>query len=1047
MKIKLLVCCLLVLLFTLPLTAAPPKGKTSNYAQTIENTTWIDANKILMFVTNHGNFGRDLSDYFGYDYGTFYPYAGDPDPIADGVADAVRSPLYAAGLWAGGRDSATNEVRVIISEYNDEYVPGNMEGGTFVPDNPDFKIFKMTPNMDPTSQMYLDYMSIAVPLGAPTKEVNGETVPDITGSQMLWAVYNDANPAQHTNNSGETNPMGIEVRQSTFGFDREDALGEIVFLKWQIFNKGGNTLQDCYFSVWSDPDLGGSGDDLVGIDTLLSLGFCYNANNNDQYYASTPPAIGFDFFQGPKVFTGDDADTAKEFGTYWPQYKTLPAASFNKYINGTDPDNFGETYNYMRGLQADGNPYEYNGTELLFQVSGDPVAGTGDLDIAPDDRRMMISTGPITFRPGDSTEIVAAIVVAMGGDRLSSISLLKYYDEFAQAAYDADFVVPDPPASPIVTINQLDQTIVLNWTDTSEVDHGTYDFQGYTIYQGESSTGPWTRIANYDVVDGVALILDDVYNVDVGSLENVVVKKGSDNGLTHYYIIDEDKLLGGDLNNVSEYYFRVEAYSYDANALPKTLTSANKTPIAVRPRGPLAGFSSMYDVADTLFATHSEGTGDGSAFALILNPYDLTGDDYRVTFDMDGMGAIFWTLANTSTGDTLLTDQYNQSGDDTYIPLDGFVLKVNGPPLEGKSYAYASASPANLSPVATAEDPEYTGGRWFTGGQHGGELFFGGVFMEPNFWGLTSLAVDEYPIVELRFRPMASYTDLNGDGSYTIGEPYVVDDPGETQGAFMYTGFSAGAYEGFFNVPFTAWDVTDPANPRQLNVAVRDRDGNHQWDLHILHDPATTDTTGLPRSGDIQFNYCWILNTTYDPTGTYYGDGTGGTVDFWSYDGGAGVWDAAWTLWVDDRHNGGMLAEECTFTLTPNFVNSSADVFTFTPEAATQVTAEASLDDIKAVPNPFYLYGSYDPSPGSKRLAFHHLPATCTIRIYNIAGDLIRTIEKDDASTPIAFWDMLTDRQLPIASGIYVYVVDAPGYGHKVGKVAVFTETEVLKIY
>jgi hypothetical protein len=63
---------------------------------------------------------------------------------------------------------------------------------------------------------------------------------------------------------------------------------------------------------------------------------------------------------------------------------------------------------------------------------------------------------------------------------------------------------------------------------------------------------------------------------------------------------------------------------------------------------------------------------------------------------------------------------------------------------------------------------------------------------------------------------MASYTDLNGDGEYTIGEPYVVDDPSETQSAFMYQGFSGGSYEGFFPVPFTAWDVTDPLNERQL---------------------------------------------------------------------------------------------------------------------------------------------------------------------------------------------------------------------------------------
>ena len=40
----------------------------------VAHNTYIDANKILLSVTDHGNFGRDLSNQFNYDYGTFYPY-------------------------------------------------------------------------------------------------------------------------------------------------------------------------------------------------------------------------------------------------------------------------------------------------------------------------------------------------------------------------------------------------------------------------------------------------------------------------------------------------------------------------------------------------------------------------------------------------------------------------------------------------------------------------------------------------------------------------------------------------------------------------------------------------------------------------------------------------------------------------------------------------------------------------------------------------------------------------------------------------------------
>ena len=134
------------------------------------------------------------------------------------------------------------------------------------------------------------------------------------------------------------------------------------------------------------------------------------------------------------------------------------------------------------------------------------------------------------------------------------------------------------------------------------------------------------------------------------------------------------------------------------------------------------------------------------------------------------------------------------------------------------------------------------------------------------------------------------------------------------------------------------------------------------------------------------------------------------------------------------------------FRLTTAKPNAAADVFEFTTPAKTFASSENMLDAIKPVPNPFYLTGDYDPNPGSYAIRFHHLPEECTISIYNLSGQLMRVIEKDDA-TAIASWDVLTENGLPVASGIYIYVVDAPGFGTKIGKMAVFVEQEVLDIY
>ncbi|MEW6051845.1 MAG: T9SS type A sorting domain-containing protein [Candidatus Zixiibacteriota bacterium] len=759
--------------------AAPPEKPSKSMptvAANFDNQHYVDAGNILMFVTNYGELGRDVTDIFGYDFGTFYPYAG-VDAIHNGTL--TSSPLWSCGLWLGGVDSATGQTRIALSEYSSEYVPGPMAGGTFQPDQPGFRVYKLyrdslagNPNQD--------YLEIPLGQGVPVDSL-GHLL--MLGDQMLWAVYNDADPNQHWNNAGATQPLGIEVRQTvwasessgsdfaylpnkysataigpssivatayvvdpvqitgdeylvevsddpvlgpvwslvnltdnivllshqtdfdggddgpvvegfrlsvretmvafsnfeavanaagplvpsegaaaqfagfpsasptdrqqvgdgewlihtgddggtsgggtrgdynsfvsrttrsgalteylkgrnleirftgsndypgvggsyaydgiewtgayywvpfelwdigsgtpddpsndyqlvpwlwdwdqngifnlsnwgtttyggggyehsvsagdndpytdwiyfqdpsdhtpgragylaaeadmrngTYSGEREtEILARIVFVNWNggdappftqdmpetgtifrittkkgyavpdsltftatrpqaiatraggegnavyirydLVNEGNRTIRDMYICLWSDPDLGGASDDLVGCDTLNNLWFCYNATNMDMQYGHSVPAVGLRSLVGPVV--PSHGDTAQFFGHTLFGYRNLPMSAFNKYINGTDPNSYAETYNYMRGLNSDGTPLP-NGTR--FMHPGDPVAGTGDLDVNPSDRRMMASYGPFTFRPGDSQQVIFKMAVGQGTDRLSSITELK----------------------------------------------------------------------------------------------------------------------------------------------------------------------------------------------------------------------------------------------------------------------------------------------------------------------------------------------------------------------------------------------------------------------------------------------------------------------------------------------------------------------------------------------------------------------------------------------------------------------------------------------
>ncbi len=132
--------------------------------------------------------------------------------------------------------------------------------------------------------------------------------------------------------------------------------------------------------------------------------------------------------------------------------------------------------------------------------------------------------------------------------------------------------------------------------------------------------------------------------------------------------------------------------------------------------------------------------------------------------------------------------------------------------------------------------------------------------------------------------------------------------------------------------------------------------------------------------------------------------------------------------------------------LTPKPV-TSGETFSFNaPEPAGVTKNSAALANIRAVPNPYYLFSSYDTDVFHRQIRFTNLPQQCTISIYNLAGDKIAKVDKNSTDS-WTFWNVQTSNGTPIASGIYIYVVDAPGYGQKVGKLAVFTEVEQLKTY
>lgn len=82
------------------------------------------------------------------------------------------------------------------------------------------------------------------------------------------------------------------------------------------------------------------------------------------------------------------------------------------------------------------------------------------------------------------------------------------------------------------------------------------------------------------------------------------------------------------------------------------------------------------------------------------------------------------------------------------------------------------------------------------------------------------------------------------------------------------------------------------------------------------------------------------------------------------------------------------------------------------------------LQAVHVVPNPFRGSEVWE-GPGASEMHFVNLPERATIKIYTASGDLVRVLEHDDSVRDFERWDLKSGRGRDVASGIYLYRVEA----------------------
>ncbi len=845
---------------------------------------------------------------------------------------------------------------------------------------------------------------------------SGETPVVAVADQTIWVVANDLDDASSRVYGSPS--IGLEYQATLWGYNYPEtqALGNISFVQHRLIYTGtastpaSASIDSMFVVQWVDTDVGDAGDDYAGSDTTLGLGYAYNSSPSDPTYSGfglPPSAIGFDFLQGPVTQEGD----------------TLGMTGFVYFAAGSsisDPDEDEyegslQWFNLMRGLQPrpsypSGIPFLENNQPVKFTLTGDPVSATGFLDgavLPPGDRRIVIASGPFSMNLGDTVNVVVGQISGLGTNNISSVTVMKYYDQFAQYAYDNNFVLPVAAPLPNVSAVGMDKRIVLNWGGVAEQvqrteshDSKDFQFEGYEVFQLPSPTAPLSqgvKVATYDLDNNISVIQDQIIDERTGFVIQAPVHIGPDLGLQRYYTTEFDAIRQRPLANGVEYYFAVRNYSYyhgSEETVPFRALPSPTRVITVVPNGPAPGVAGSTEF-DLLETNQVAGSGDANIAVQVVDPSQLEAATYAVTINEDT-----WNLLKNNQP-LLMNQEFDETASRTIV--DG--LQVN---VFGITYA---TPPTILDDYAVDEEgnPASNGiSLW------GDYTLFGGAagWYSQTYDGPAPTAAQAAPDLEFRFTGNGSM-----ESATTSGGQLASYYPRAAFGADDLTGVESKV----IRAPFELWDVE---NNRQINFAIIGRNadaaspwGNGVGDYYRMAARDYIVAIASPyNEADVQANGTNPLSP-----------------------------DATWLLFFDQGGTSKWVTGDRYRVAFANPVVPGSDrwEFTTTPPDSGAATAE-EIDRINVFPNPYMGFNVLEASRYAKFMTFTHLPEQATIRIFNLAGIMVRRIEHEAGQSER--WNLTNQDEIPVASGVYIAHISTD-YGDKVLKLALVQEEQILERY
>ncbi|MBI2427975.1 MAG: hypothetical protein HYV29_04130 [Ignavibacteriales bacterium] len=950
------------------------------------------------YLTNYGMYGHNVESGGA---GWYWP------------RQSARAYIYGQSIWFGTKKKVGSDTLKLVSV---GYNP-NSGAGWFAPGSVDDGLATLEES-DPRAAKY--YMYMGIDFSSKGKNVKdpsladwpvrwkdltrqpgkngyfGEYISDpaernsyqpvFISQEDMFCIYKDTDVKRNPEyKPGLGYPIGLEFQQTVYswGFG---PYKDFVFFVYNVINKSGDTLRECYLAPAGDSDIGNATNDHNAFYSRAdSLNLAFQFTENETGYSGV---LGFDFLESPIVKTAADSLLIfQKTGVTRRVGEQIGLTTFRNWVIENDPPNGPARYDFM-------------------------AAGVRDGDNGPGDKRLLMATGPFTMAPFDTARVVVCALIAPGrgnpitGDVQTNgyLDSLISLDIFAQGVYDNNFNAPKPPDAANAKAYGINRGVVVTWDSTAEASvdtlSGGADFLGYRVYRSRTQGGPWK------------LLID--------------IPKNSATFARQYIDVGADTSTGL-INNV-DYYYYVSTYDEGdvVQNIPalETPSVPNVNTVKVQPLGAIGGppvSANPFTTSDNLGSIKNvriQVTDQQRMNQLLAgHPLVITANPVNTGTAPNNTYTINFTIKDT-------VGRYST----TYTFAPG--LEVN--PKEGFFFNDSSI-------VGVTRSPEYF---------YSFKLVFDYSFVQRKYpfrYDTATITIGDANVALMRLGSTKTNIDsvapLAINSSINLGE------------ATFAINFTPGGVERIK----TGTAATDSQDVPYLNMRITNTTTGEIWTpdsgsgeapygKFFVNTLVYKSTNGV-RSSVVERKWSnrYYLTKVYPNNidTSFFAHKlniNGQTIAFDPYSTSGFVKSFITTSysWQRVPIRPTVVDFEVGDQVTARFVGGIAGTnnasalpspgaklqSTFTSGQITKYTKEI-LDQVKIVPNPYIISHISQVTTDVPKLYFNHLPPSCKIRIFNVAGDLIRTIDHNNGTSQ-EVWDLLSDGRQKVASQLLIAHIEAP---------------------